>query len=71
MDKDELTEDELMNVIGSPLSTDKIPNKFKQIKKEEMTSKELENVYGGPIKSNDLDEKYYNNEYETNEKSLK
>ena len=62
MEKDELSEKELENVIGGPFPSNKIPQKFKEIKEEkkddELSMEELEKVYGGPIKAEDLSEEY-------------
>ena len=72
MEKDELNEKELENVIGSPLPSSEIPDKFKQIKKEEvdeLSMDELEKVYGGPIGVDKLPEDFYT-EKATNERKL-
>ena len=67
MDNKELNEKDLNKVIGSSLSSDKISNKFKEIKNKSQEKKmegdeldfdQLDKVYGGPIKTEDLPEEY-------------
>ena len=72
MEKEELTENELENVIGGPFPSNEVPSKFKAIHKEdanELSLDELEKVYGGPLKTEELPEEFYT-EKETEERKL-